>query len=217
MKIISVNVSLPVEIEHKNKIVETGIFKKPVAGPVRVFRDNLSGDRQADLACHGGEDKAVYAYSLDNYAYWQEVLGREPMSYGQFGENLTVTGIDESNIYVGDHLRLGSALMVVTQPRVPCFKLGIRMDSNEMPGLFTKSARTGFYLKVLHEGTVEAGDEIEILQRGSGDISAKKLFEAFFQPRAQNSNDVLRKALDIPELSMEWRQKISRRLERSNS
>jgi MOSC domain-containing protein YiiM len=214
MKITSVNVSLPIEVEHRGKIVETGICKNPVDGSVHVNRLNLIGDRQADLVNHGGEDKAVYAYSLDHYAYWQDLLGRDSMPYGQFGENLTVAGLDESESCIGDHLQIGSTLMAITQPRVPCFKLGIRMENKEMPKLFSKSARTGFYLKVLAEGEVEAGDTIEIAQRGSGAISVRRLFEAFFHPGIHNAVDVLYQALDVPELSLEWRKQIEDRLKR---
>ena len=183
-------------------------------GSVRVDRLNLVGDRQADLVNHGGEDKAVYAYSLDHYAYWQDLLNRDSMPYGQFGENLTVAGLDESKSYIGDHLQIGSTLMAITQPRVPCFKLGIRMENKEMPKLFSKSARTGFYLKVLAEGTVEAEDTIEIVQRGNGAISVNRLFEALFHPRTHNAVDVLEQALDVPELSQEWRKQIEDRLKR---
>jgi MOSC domain-containing protein YiiM len=216
MRIVSVNASLPVEVEHAGKRVETGIFKEPVDGPVRVSKENLSGDRQADLVNHGGRDKAVYAYSFDNYAYWQELLGIDRLRYGQFGENLTVSGLDESVVYIGDHIRAGDLLMAVTQPRVPCYKLGIRLDNRDVPKLFSKSARTGFYMRVLEVGTVEAGDEIEIVQRGEGAIPVRKLFEAFFQPREKNTTDVLKQALSIPELSSDWRQKIERRLEHSD-
>ena len=214
MKIISVNVSLPVEVEHRGKVVETGIFKNSVAGSVRVSRHNMFGDRQADLINHGGEDKAVYAYSLDHYAYWRDFLDRDSLPYGQFGENLTVAGLDESTSCIGDHLQIGSTVMVITQPRVPCFKLGIRMESLEMPKLFSKSARTGFYLKVLTEGNVEAGDVVEIVQRGNGAMSVKRLFEAFFYPRMHNAVEVFDRALGVPELSSEWRKKIEHRLKR---
>jgi MOSC domain-containing protein YiiM len=188
-------VALPVEIEHKGKRVKTGIFKESIEGPIRVSKDNCSGDRQADLVNHGGRDKAVYAYSVDNYIYWQEVLGRRILSYDQFGENLTVLGLDESVVYVGDHLQIGGSLMAVTQPRVPCYKLGIRLRDTRMPTLFSKSARTGFYLRVLQEGTVESGDKIEFVRRGDGAISVRKLFEAFYRPHARKSADILAQAL----------------------
>ena len=213
MKVVSVNVSLPIEIEHKGKLVKTGIFKKPINGPVSVLKENLAGDSQADFVNHGGKDKAVYAYSYENYVHWQEVLGREQMASGQFGENLTVSGLDESIVYVGDHLRFGDSLMVVTQPRVPCYKLGIRFDNSEMPRLFSESARTGFYMRVLDEGTVEAGDRIDIVRRTDGAILVKELFKALFRPRTKESDRTLRQALKVPELSAEWQQKIERRLE----
>jgi MOSC domain-containing protein YiiM len=217
MKVVSVNVSLPIEIEHKGKPLMTGIFKESIKGPVSVSRENLAGDRQADLVNHGGKDKAVYAYSDENYAYWQEALRRRPMAYGQFGENLTVSGLDESIVYVGDHLQIGNSLMAVTQPRVPCFKLGIRFDNSEMPRLFLESGRTGFYMRVLDEGMVEAGDRIEIVRRGDGAISVKELFRAFFHPRVKESAHILGRALEVPELSAEWRGKIERRLQHGGS
>ena len=139
------------------------------------------------------------------------------MECGQFGENLTVSGLDESSVHVGDHIRFGDSLMAVTQPRVPCYKLGIRFDRSEMPNLFTKSARTGFYLSVLDEGTVEAGDRIEIVRQGERAILVRALFEAFFQPRSNEAARILELALEVPELSEEWRQKIERRLRHSNS
>lgn len=215
MHVVSVNVSLPIEIEHKGKHVKTGIFKKPITGPVRVSKENLAGDLQADLVNHGGRDKAVYAYSYENYSYWQDALGREPMECGQFGENLTVEGLDESIVHIGDHIRFGESLLAVTQPRVPCFKLGIRFSRSDMPKLFSESARTGFYMSVLNEGTVEAGDRIEIVRRDDAAIPVRVLFKAFFQPRSEKSAHTLEQVLAVPELSREWRQKIERRLKHS--
>ena len=214
MKIVSVNVSIPIEVEHRGKIIETGIGKKPVDSSVYVTRRNLIGDRQADLVNHNGADKAVYAYSLDNYAYWQDLLDNDSMPYGQFGENLTVAGLNESELCIGDHVQIGSTLMAITQPRVPCFNLGIQMRNEEMPKLFSEFARTGFYLKVLAEGKVEAGDTIKIVRRGRGVISVRRLFEALFHPCIHNAVDVLAKALDVPELSMRWRKRIEHRLKR---
>lgn len=214
MKLISINVSQPVEVRHGNKTIETGIFKKPVTGPVRVGRYNLEGDGQADLNNHGGEHKAVYAYSLDHYAYWSTLLGLEDMPFGQFGENLTVEGLEESESCIGDQLQLGSALFTITQPRVPCYKLGIRMDDKRMPRLFSESAHTGFYLKVLREGVIEAGDRIEILSRGYGRVPVREIFKAYLKPAGKGAVQTLMRGLEVPELSMEWRKQIEKKLKR---
>jgi MOSC domain-containing protein YiiM len=212
MKLMSVNVSVPIEVRHGDKLVSTGIFKKSVAGPVHVNGYNLVGDGQADLESHGGEYKAVYAYSLDHYEFWRKVLSREEMPFGQFGENLTVEGLDESRSCVGDRLQIGTAQFTVTQPRVPCYKLGIRLGNEKMPRLFSESARTGFYLRVLHEGTVEAGDPVEVIERGRGHVAIKTLFEAYMRPGDRDAARTLRQGLEVPELSPEWRAHIIKRL-----
>jgi MOSC domain-containing protein YiiM len=212
MKLVSVNVSPPIEVRHGDKALRTGIFKKPVAGPVRVMRCNLEGDGQADLENHGGEHKAVYAYALEHYGYWRAVLAREEMPYGQFGENLTLSGLDESVSCVGDQLELGSALFTITQPRVPCYKLGIRLGEASMPRLFSESARTGFYLKVLREGVIEAGDSMKLVQRGPGNVTIATLFKAYLRPGDAGAAQILRRGLAVPELSPDWRAQIEKRL-----
>lgn len=215
MKLISVNVARPIEVQYGRESISTGIFKKPLSGPVRACSYNLEGDGQADLDNHGGLHKAVYAYALDHYAYWREVLGREEMPYGQFGENLTIAGLDESERCVGDRLQIGSAQFAISQPRVPCYKLGIRLDDEHMPKLFSQSARTGFYLSVLREGEIEAGDAVEVVERGQGRVAIKPLFEAYMRPGSKDAARILRRALEVPELSPEWREQIEKRLERA--
>lgn len=217
MKLMSVNISLPIEVRHGERLINTGIFKKPVAGRVRVASANLEGDGQADLVNHGGEHKAVYAYSLDHYDYWRGVLDRDKMDYGQFGENLTVAGLDESESCVGDRLLIGNALFTITQPRVPCFKLGIRLGDDMMPRLFSESARTGFYLRVLREGIIEAGDTVDVVARGYGRVAIRTLFEAYRRHRDKEASRTLARALEVPELSPEWRAQINKRLERGNT
>jgi MOSC domain-containing protein YiiM len=212
MQVVSVNVSMPVEAMHEGKKVSTGIFKSPVQGTIAVTKLNLGGDGQADLTVHGGVDKAVYAYSLDHYAYWERVLGRSPLPRGQFGENLTIAGLDEAVSCVGDHLQIGSAVFAITQPRQPCFKLGIRFGDMEMPKLFTKSARTGFYLKVVREGSLTAGDEVRVVEQGKGRVSVQELFLAYFNPAAKESKEIYARAVAVPELSASWRRSISSRL-----
>ncbi len=161
MKLLSVNVSPPKEVAHGGKTVTTGIFKEPVDGRVMLRTLNLDGDGQADLTGHGGIYKAAYAYSVENYDYWKRELGRTDFTFGQFGENLTVEGMLEDEIHVGDVFRAGGALVEVTQPRVPCYKLGIKMGLRGFEKTFLASRRVGFYLRVLEEGEVGADDADE--------------------------------------------------------
>ena len=212
MKLVSVNVSLPRTVQHGGRVIQTGIFKKPVTGPVSVNSCNLEGDGQADLKNHGGEHKAVYAYSLDHYKYWRSVLDRSEMVYGQFGENLTVFSLDERESCVGDQLRIGTALFTITQPRVPCFKLGVRFGDERMPKLFSESARTGFYLRVLRGGIIEAGDRVDLVERGHGQVAIRTLFEAYMGRTGMDAAKTLWQAIEVPELSPEWRASITKRL-----
>jgi MOSC domain-containing protein YiiM len=215
MKLVSVNVALPIPVQQGDRTIATGIFKKPVTGPVRVSLSNLEGDGQADLENHGGEYKAVYAYSLDHYDYWRGALNRVDMPYGQFGENLTISGLDEFDSCIGDQLRIGSALFTITQPRVPCFKLGIRLGDEKMPRLFSESARTGFYLRVLRTGVIEAGDTVDVIGRGRGRVAVRTLFEAYVRPGRENMAQTLIQALEVPELSPVWLTHIAERLQHS--
>lgn len=149
MAVVSVNVGLPRVVEWKGKAVSTGIFKEPVAGRVAVRRLNLDGDRQADLSVHGGRDKAIYAYPSEHYPYWRERLPDAAVPWAAFGENLTTTGLSEETVYIGDHFRVGSVELVATQPRTPCYKLGLRFGRPDMVRLFHKSGRSGIYFAVL--------------------------------------------------------------------
>jgi len=214
MTLIAINVAPPAAVAHGDRSVTTGIFKQPVSGPVAVRWLNLDGDGQADLRNHGGADKAVYAYSLDHYAYWRDVLGRDALPHGQFGENLTVTGLDEAELCVGDQLRIGDARFTITQPRVPCFKLGIRLADNGMPKRFAQSLRTGFYLRVLEQGTIEAGDTVDVVAHGHGRLSIRTLFDAYLKPDDPAARRTLARALEVPELSAAWRVHITQRLAR---
>ena len=161
MKLLSVNVSSPKEMTYRGQTVSTGIFKTPVADRVRVHRLNIEGDTQVDLRVHGGPDKAVYAYPHEHYEHWARELMRKDFAFGQFGENLTTRGLLEDDVRVGDVLRIGSALLRVTEPRLPCFKLMTKMNNSRFAKPFLASGRTGFYLRVLEEGEVGAGDLIE--------------------------------------------------------
>ena len=159
-RLLSVNVGLPRDIEWKGRTVHTGIWKDPVPGRCRVGRLNLDGDGQGDLAGHGGEQRAVFVYQIESYRYWQEQLKRTDFVHGQFGENFTIEGLPDDAVCIGDRYQIGSALFEVTQPRVTCYRVGIRMNEPQMAALLTSSGRTGFYLRVLQEGEVGAGDDI---------------------------------------------------------
>jgi MOSC domain-containing protein YiiM len=180
MKVLSVNVGRPREVEWRRDTVETAIYKTPVGGRVAVKRLNLDGDQQADLSVHGGPEKAVYAYPSEHYAYWRAELPDEPLPWGAFGENLSIEGLFEPQVRIGDRLRIGTAELVVTQPRLPCFKLNIRFQRRDMVKRFLRSGRTGFYLAVFLEGDVGAGDPIELLPTSQeavsvADIAARHL------------------------------------------
>jgi len=215
MKLISVNVALPTAVQYGQSPIKTGIFKRPVSGPVRVWTYNLEGDGQADLDNHGGPHKAVYAYSTDHYAYWREALGRDDMDWGEFGENLSIAGLDESEHCIGDRLQIGTAVFAVTQPRVPCYKLGIRFGDERMPKMFSQAARTGFYLSVLRTGVIEAGDAVELVGRGYRRVAVRPLFEAWMRSGGEDAARTLEQALEVPELSPAWRARIEKRLGRA--
>lgn len=216
MTLISVSVALPADVPHGDATVMTGIFKRPVAGAVAVRKLNLEGDGQADLVHHGGESKAVYAYALEHYDYWQDALGRNDLAHGTFGENLTIAGLDEATLCVGDQLGIGDALFTITQPRVPCFKLGIRLGDKNMPRLFAESLRTGVYLRVLQEGSVAAGDVVQVVSRDPQRLSIRSLFDAYLKPGEAEARALLKQALGVIGLSPEWHAHITQRLARRN-
>jgi MOSC domain-containing protein YiiM len=168
-RLLSVNVGLPRDIEWRGRTVHTGIWKDPVQGRRRVKRLNVEGDGQGDLGGHGGEQRAVFVYQTESYRYWEERLGRTDFVHGQFGENFTVEGLPDDEVCIGDCYRIGTALFQVTQPRVTCYRVGIRTNEPQMPALLTSSGRPGFYLRVLEEGEVGAGDPVLlILEARSG-------------------------------------------------
>ena len=203
MKLLSVNVSLPKEVPYKGKTVRTGIFKEAVQGRVKLGGLNLDGDGQADLVGHGGIYKAVHAYSIENYDYWKRELGRDDFSYGQFGENFTVEGMPDDKVNVGDVFRVGTALVEVTQPRVPCFKLAMKMEMPNFLKVLMPSERVGFYLRVLEEGEVGAGDVLERVKVGPEQMSVREMFHLLYF--AKQKPEGARKALRIPAMSPGWR------------
>jgi len=212
MKITAVNVSLPSEFEFKGRAMRSSIFKQPVNGPVAVGKTNLAGDGQANLKVHGGTHKAIYAYSHDHYAWWSETLGRSDLSFGQFGENLTISGMNEDEIAIGDLLLAGTVLTSVTGPRIPCAMLGIKFHDKMMPRKFTEAARPGFYLRVIETGVVEAGDSVRKIQAGKGGLSVRDMFNAYSSPRIREACDILEHALTLADLDPDFIPRINQRL-----
>ncbi len=180
MKVLSVNVGLPRLVEYKGEPVATGIYKEPVGGRVAVGEFNLEGDAQADLSVHGGYYKAVYVYPSEHYEYWHDELPEMDLPFGVFGENLTTTGLIETEVNVGDRLRIGTAEFIVTQPRQPCFKLGIRFGRADIIKRFAKSGRSGFYLAVEKTGELGEGDEIEFISRATDQLSISEVVRKRF-------------------------------------
>jgi MOSC domain-containing protein YiiM len=203
LRIVSVNVGLPREVLWKGRTVSTGIFKDPVAGRVAVRALNLDGDRQADLTVHGGASKAIYAYPSEHYAYWREELPGVELLWGMFGENLTTEGLLEDAVGIGDRFRIGSAQVVVTEPRMPCYKLGLKFRRDDIIKRFLASRRTGFYLAVLNPGEVEAGDTVERLSRDPQGVTVADITHLY----ASKSRDagLLRRAVSVEALPESWR------------
>lgn len=201
-RLLSVNVGLPRDVIWQGRTVRTGIWKTPVAGPRMVRRLNIDGDGQGDLGGHGGERRAVYVYQLDSYRYWERELGRSDFVYGQFGENFTVDGLTDKEVCIGDRYRIGGAVFEVTQPRVTCYRLGVRMNEPEMAALLVKHGRPGFYFRVLEEGEVKAGDEIELVASGPEQMSVSEIDALLYLPDHPAAR--LARALRIPALSAGW-------------
>jgi ferredoxin-NADP reductase/MOSC domain-containing protein YiiM len=202
-RLLSVNVGLPGDIEWKGRTVHTGIWKEPVGGRCRVGRLNLDGDGQGDLAGHGGEHRAVFVYQIESYRHWQEKLKRTDFVHGQFGENFTIEGFPDDTVCIGDRYQIGSALFEVTQPRVTCYRVGIRMNEPRMPALLTSSGRPGFYFRVLQEGEVGAGDEIVKVGEGEERMTVAEINALLYLPN--HSRERLVRALRIRALSPGWR------------
>jgi MOSC domain-containing protein YiiM len=209
MKLVSVNVGLPREVDWHGKRIRTSIWKSPVEGLVRVGTLNLDGDQQSDLSVHGGADKAVYAYPSEHYSYWRLEFPRMALPWGAFGENFTTQGPLETGVHIGDRLRIGSAEFLVTQPRLPCYKLGMRFGSADMVKRFLQSGRTGFYLAVLREGHVAAGNAIESVA-GENGVSVHDIV-SLYSTDAENQ-DLLRRVSELPALPRGWRDYFRKRL-----
>ncbi len=202
-RLLSVNVGLPRDIMWRGKTVRTAIWKTPVEGWRMVRRLNIDGDGQGDLHGHGGEHRAVFVYQIDSYRYWQSQLGRNDFTYGQFGENFTIDGLCDEEVCIGDRYRVGGALLEVTQPRVTCYRVGIRMNEPKMPALLVAHGRPGFYFRVIEEGKVEAGDEIMRVASGAERMTVSEISALLYKPGHPRRQ--LERALRIPALSAGWR------------
>ena len=201
--LLSVNVGMPREVTWQGRTVHTAVWKQPVAGPRMVRRLNIDGDGQGDLTGHGGEQRAVFVYQIESYRYWQDQLGRADFGYGQFGENFTVRGLADDEVCIGDRYQIGGAVFEVTQPRVTCFRVGIRLDDPRIPALLVSHHRPGFYFRVLTEGAVEAGQEIVKLSSGPENMTVAEIDALLYLP-GHPRQQVLR-ALRIPALSAGWK------------
>jgi MOSC domain-containing protein YiiM len=217
MKLVSLNTGLPREVMWHGRVVTTGIFKQPVAGRVALRKLNLDGDGQADLTVHGGEYKAVYCYPLAHYDYWKKELPGRDFPLGIFGENFTTNGLLEDSVHLGDRFSVGSAEVVVTQPRLPCYKLGIRFQADDMVKRFLDSRRTGFYLAVTREGEVGAGDEIKPISRDPNAVPISTITHLYIAKR-YNNQDVaaVQRALQVAALPESWKGYLVERLQRVN-
>ncbi|WP_321475957.1 MOSC and FAD-binding oxidoreductase domain-containing protein [uncultured Paludibaculum sp.] len=213
--LVSINVGLPRDIEWKGQTVRTAVWKLPVQGRVAVGRLNLEGDGQGDVAGHGGEHRAVMVYQMDAYRYWEAHLGRNDFSFGQFGENFTVAGLPDDEVCIGDQYRIGSALFEVTQPRVTCYRVGIRLEEPAMPALLVSHHRPGFYFRVLEEGDVGAGDEIVKVADGPERMTVAEIDALLYLPNP--SREQLERSLRVPALSAGWKSSLRALVQQSSS
>ena len=211
MKLLSVNVGLPREVEWDGRTIRTSIFKAPVPGRVHARKLNLDGDEQSDLRVHGGVDKAVYVYPSEHYAFWRNEFSNLELNWGAFGENFTTEGaLDDKAVHIGDRFGIGSAEFVVTQPRMPCFKLGIRFGRADIIKRFLHSGRNGFYLAVTQEGEVAAGDSIEQLKQDENGVTVADIAALYTADEA--NQDLLRRVSELASLPESWRAYFRKRL-----
>lgn len=198
-KVLSVNVGGVREFEYNGRIAKSAIWKSPVQGRIAIRGINLDGDDQADREAHGGFDKAIYAYAIEDTRWWEEVIGK-PLAYGQFGENLTTDGIEVNDALVGERWQVGTAVLEVSEPRVPCWRLGVRMGDNLFPRRFTEAQRPGTYLRIVVEGHVGAGDEIRVVERPDHNLTIRDVFRIYTRDRHE-----VEQLLAVPQMSESWR------------
>ena len=215
MKVISVNVGRPKEVEWSGKRITIGIFKAPVRGQVRVRTLNLEGDGQADLSVHGGPTKAVYVYPSEHYKFWQTELPGKPLPWGMFGENLSTQGLREDDVQIGDEFCIGTVRVRATEPRMPCYKLGIRFERSDIVKRFLKSGRPGFYFAVTQEGRVQEGDSIEHVKRADQAVTVADIARLYTTDR--ENVDLLRRVVALEALGESWRGHFLRQLEKVTS
>jgi len=213
MKLISLNVGIPRQVTYKSELVTTGIFKEPIHHRRILRKLNLDGDKQADLTVHGGLDKAVYSYPAEHYGYWQKELPGMYLSWGMFGENFTTEGLFEDNVNIGDQFQIGSAIVIATQPRMPCYKLGVKFGRMDIVKRFLASGLTGIYFKVLQEGEVGAGDVIKLIRRDDNKLTVKHVIRIY----SVDKDDVqtLERAIKVKDLSDGWRSHFIEQLDQS--
>jgi MOSC domain-containing protein YiiM len=215
MRIISLNVGRPRLVVWEGRTVSTGIYKTPVAGRVVLRTLNLDGDRQADLTVHGGPDKAVYSYPSEHYGHWRGELPDMELPWGMFGENFTVEGLDESGVNIGDRFRVGEAEVTVTQPRMPCYKLGIKFGRADILKRFLASGRTGFYFSVRREGEVGAGDEVELIGRDENNVTVADITRLYV--RDKHDVETMRRAVAVEALPESWRDHFLQQLAKAGA
>jgi len=213
MKLISLNVGLPRQVTFRGEMVTTGIFKEPIHHRAILRKLNLDGDKQADLTVHGGLDKAVYSYPAEHYGYWQKELPGMYLSWGMFGENFTTEGLFEDNVNIGDQFQIGSAIVIATQPRMPCYKLGVKFGRMDIVKRFLASGLTGIYFKVLQEGEVGAGDVIKLIRRDDNNVTVKDVIRIY----SVDKDDVqtLERAIKVKDLPDGWRSHFIEQLDQS--
>jgi MOSC domain-containing protein YiiM len=212
IKVVSVNVGRPRETAVAGKTVTTGIYKAPVSGRVKVRKHNLEGDAQADLSVHGGPNKAVYAYPSEHYAYWKNEFPGMDLPWGMFGENLTLEGMLEDDVHIGDQFRIGTVVLMVTQPRTPCYKLGIRFGRDDVVDRFLASGRTGYYLAIVSEGELGKDDNVALVAKGDNQISIATLHRLCFSSELPDAT-LIRRVLQAEALPPGWRKRLLELLE----
>ena len=210
MKILSINISEPKKVMFNGKELTTSIYKKPIEGSIEVTEVGLLGDRHADMKVHGGYDKALYAYSHKHYQTWSKEMNQDYSEFGLVGENLTIDDFDEKEIYIGDELKIGNCLFQISQPRIPCYKIGIKMNSRDFTKKFSQSGLLGSYLRVLETGSISRGDEVEYIRKESDSMSIYEISEILFQDI--NNIDKMKKAVDLKYLTEEIKERFRERL-----
>jgi len=213
MKVLSVNVGLPKKVLFNGQTVTTAIFKDPVDGPIMLRKINLDGDKQADLTVHGGVDKAVYSYPAEHYDYWCKQFPNLDIKWGMFGENFTTEGLMEDAVNVGDQFQIGSAKLVATQPRMPCYKLGVKFGRMDVVRRFLASGRPGIYFKVLKEGQVQVGDMIEVISRDKNNVTVKDIVRLYITRDRLDNIETMRRAIKINALPEGWKYEFQQNIE----